>query len=325
MSNEGLKSLEEIWASMDDGDGLSDEPAEVLDVDDVEGVDETSDSQVDAAGEQSEEDDFVPAKLSDLYAQSDEDGQDDDEVPVDLDQEFVLDGEPVTLRQLVDERLMRKDYTKKTTEVAERQRELEQLKADLDAASQIKDSLLNDPVGTITEMALQLGIIDEDTAAYAARRGFKGNASELLPQGKAEDKGQKPEDIEALIEQKAQAKLEEMMQANPAFKQMEVAQARSQVDGIFSQIEKQYDTELDIDDRKVILQASLDMDQDNLEYVFLKLNSALQKQQAGRSRARNGQATRSVRGAQPNDADVVTEPPSSFEEAWRRTALKLGV
>ena len=320
MSDEGLKSLEEIWASMDDGDGLSDEPAEVLDID--VGVDETPDPQVDAAGEQSD-DDFVPAKLSDLYAQSGEDGQDDD-VPVDLDQEFVLGDERVSLRQLVDERLMRKDYTQKTTEVAEQRRELEQLQADLAAAKELKDSLLDNPVATITEMALQLGIIDEDTAAYASRRRFNGDASELLPKGKTPE-GPKPEDIESLVEQKAQAKLEELLQNNPAVKQLQMAEARAQVNTIFDQIQDAYGTELDLDDRRVLLQASLDLNEDNLEYVFLKLNSELQKQQAAKGRVRQGAATRSVRGAQPNDADVVTEPPSTFDEAWRRTALKLGV
>lgn len=317
MSNEGLKSLDEIWDSIDMGDGPSD---------DFDGGQEI-DEQVEPGIEQSDSEEFVPAKLSDLYAEDDEDGQGAEGTPVDLDQEITLpDGQVAKLRDLYEGNLRHGDYTRKTQELATLRQEFESEResfnaerAALEATRNLRDALLENPVAVVADMASKLGIIDEDTAEYASRKRWNGDASKLLPDtGKRTDEV----DIEALIEQKAAEKLEELMKNSPVAKEIEMAQARQQVDNIFGQIEKVYNTTLDQADRAVILQASLDMNQDNLEYVYLKLNSELAKRQAGKARVKSGQQPRGSRGSQPNDADIVTEPPKTLEEAWSRIEKK---
>lgn len=325
MTTEGLKSLDEIWESMDDGDGLSDEPAEVLDVDEVEEATEDAPDapQVDEGQEQSDEE-FIPAKLSDLYAQDDEDGQ-GETAPNLLAQEITLpNGETVPIQELIHrQEEMRKDYTQKTQTLAEERKSFESEREQLQAVADLRELLTSDPVNTVAQMAVQLGLIDEQDARYAANKRFDGDPNSLIPQGKKEDKSQ--EDIDAIVEAKAQEKLEELLNSNPAIKQIQSQQAVSEVNQIFNQIEEVHGLELDGDDRKAVLQASLDWEEDNLEYVVLRLNAALQQRQAGKERAKNGQGLKSVRGSQPNDSDIVTTPPSSFEEAWGRIEKKLAV
>lgn len=318
MSDNGVKSLDEIWNDLNVDDGLSLEDADSQ-------VDDVSDFSDDT--DQPDGDEFVPAKLSDLYAEADEEDQPSDEGVADLDQEITLpNGARATVRELWESGLRLEDYTRKTQEVAESRRafEAERSKFDaereqLEAARALRQALLDDPTSTVARMAVELGIIDEETARFAGRQRYNGDASKLLP-----DTGKKTDevDIEALIEQKAAEKFEEFMKNSPVAKEIEMSQARQQVDGIFGQIEQSYGTKLDQDDRKTILQASLDWDQDNLEYVYLRLNGELQKRQANKNRVKQGSANASVGNVKPNDADRVTTPPETFDEAWRRIELK---
>ncbi len=325
MSDKGLKSLDEIWESMDDGGDLSDGPDGGLDIDD--GDDSAvveSQPQVDEGQEQSDEDDFVPAKLSDLYAQDDEDGQGED-APDLLAQEITLsNGEVVPIQELIHrQEEMRKDYTQKTQTLAEERKAFETEREQLQAVAELRDLLTNEPTQTVAQMAVQLGLISEEDARWAANRGFTGDPESIIPK-KGKDTPS-PEDVEALIEQKAQEKLEELLGSNPVVQQIEAQQAVTQVNTIFDQIEQSYGTELDHDDRVAVLKASVDWGQDNLEYVFLRLNSALEQQQAAKGRVKGGQSLKTVRSSQPNNADIVTTPPSDMDEAFARTAKKLGI
>lgn len=318
MSDDGVKSLDEIWNEMnvDDGLSLEDADSQVIDVSDFS--DDT---------DQPDSDEFVPAKLSDFYAETDEEDQPSTGGVADLDQEITLpNGTRATVRELWESGLRLEDYTRKTQEVAETRRAFEEERSkfdaereQLEAARALRQALLDDPTSTVARMAVELGIIDEETARFAGRQRYNGDASKLLP-----DTGKKADevDIEALIEQKAAEKFEEFMKNSPVAKEIEMSQARQQVDSIFGQIEQAYGTKLDQDDRKAILQASIDLDQDNLEYVYLKLNSELQKRQANKNRVRQGSANASVGSVKPNDADRVTTPPETFDEAWRRVELK---
>lgn len=320
MSDKGLPSLEEIWADADLGDGLGDgfDGGQV-----AEDELDFSSAHLDSEGEQSEDDKFVPAKLSDLFAQSDDDGQ-AETGPIDLAQEIPLDdGTTVTLRELIDGRLMRSDYTRKTQELASEREQFETQREQLEAVKQLKDMITSDPYTVVTDMAVRLGIIDESEARFAANRRFTGDPESILPT--KQNKAPSPEDLEALVEQKAQEKLEQLLNNNPTVKQLQTQAAWAEVNNIFDQIEQVYDTQLDAADRQTLLKLSVDLNEDNLEYVFLRANTALQKRQSGQDRVRKGQGVRSVRGTQPNNADLVTTPPADMDEAFARTAKRLGI
>ena len=309
MEEQGLPTLEDLFDE-NFGDGQSD---------DLDGGPVSDATVSEDVTEQSDDSTDVPAKLSDLFnseeeAQSDDEGQ-GEEAPDVLAQEVTLDdGSTATVAEIIRQRdEMRKDYTQKTQALADERREFESERESLEGARSLRDMLQENPMGTIAEMALRAGIIDEATAAQAARQSVK--ADDILPEKQEEEV-----DIDALVE----AKVQEILSNTPAMEQYETQQAQAQVNEIFSDIEDTYDTQLDAADRNAVLQHALDLEEANLELVYLRLNAELQKQQRNTSRVRAAKPKSSVRNVQPTDADIVTEAPKTIEDAWLQAQVKVG-
>ncbi len=212
---------------------------------------------------------------------------------------------------------MRKDYTQKTQELAEQRKQFDEEKGSLEGARDLRDMLQSDPIGTITEMALRAGIIDEQTARVASQRR-NVRAEDVIP--RRDDAA----DIEQLVEEKAREMLESMMKDNPAMQEYELRQAQNQVNAAFEQLEGDYGVSFDTADRNTLLELALKWNEPNLEYVYLKAQRELDKKQKARGRVKAAQPKRGVSGTQPGDADVVTETPKTLEDAWKRAEVMLG-
>lgn len=316
MSDGGLKSLEDAWAeTMGDTPGdLVDAPEDSVEPDlpDVADVANAFEDDVEQPTERSD----GPTKLSDL-AQSDDEGQDEQSSPADLVQEITLpNGQTVTVEQVQrwrDEGLMREDYTRKTQELSREREAFESEREQLEAVRELKDMITNDPKGTVGRMAAQLGLIDESVLARLQDVDVEVDPNTLF------NKDVKGQDIQALIEQQVQERLQQEFQTNPAFKQAQQQATAARVESIFDSIEQIYEDKLDESDRNFVLRTALENGETDLEKVYLRLASQVAEKNANAKRVRTGRSVSSVPTGTPNKADVVTAPPSSFEEAWERT------
>lgn len=315
---EGLLTLDEIWAShfpdgeSDEGDAPQAEASE-------------SESEVEEQIQDSDTPD-VPAKLADLLNEEGDEVEGDGQAeagPIDYSQEITLpDGETVTLRQLIDERLMRADYTRKTQELAEQRKAFEAEREQLKAAAELRDMLQEDPVGTVAELAHRLGLLDDYAYQQAvANKGAdaKGLDDLLTPKKSVPS----PEELEKLIEEKARALLEEWKKSDPAFEELEVRAAQNKVNQIFDYLEQVYSVELDMRDRNAILKQALKDNDEDLEKVFLRMQTRLNQLQRSRSNVKRASAPRSVGGDASAQVDVTNKPPASIDEAWERAKLLL--
>jgi len=120
-----------------------------------------------------------------------------------------------------------------------------------------------------------------------------------------------PTDIEAIVE----ARVAEMLKNDPRLVRVENDQALEQVNAVFTEIEKMYNVTLTDADKEITLQTAVDMNTDDIKFVFGGLmNKANQKEIA----LRNAKASKPVvpEYAPPNDQiPVVTEKHADFRSA----------
>lgn len=318
MSDQGLPSLEDLFDE-NFGDGYSDQG---------DGPVVSDEPIVETPVEQSDDISEEPAKLSDLFkedlpleeeTQSDDGGQ-AESGPIDLDTEIEIDGQKITVRELARQRdEMRKDYTQKTQALSDERQAFETEREELQAAKDIRDMLKDSPVETIAEMALRAGIITEDTYQEALRSNRTLRTDDIIPERKSNA------NLEETIQEEVERRIAEALAKDPMRQQYAVQELQNRVSSTFSAIEESHGVELDDDDRRVIMQQAVAMNEGNLEFVFLKLNEQLRKQQANTDRVKQGAPKRSQRGPTPQDGETARpEKFDSLRDAWRFVEANIG-
>jgi hypothetical protein len=288
----------ELEVSADDEalEELTDEAPEVEES--VEGEEAEVDADEQPEDENAEEE-TAPAKLSDLVAEEPEAEPDEGErKALTYDDDMVVevpDVGPKTLKELREGFLRQGDYTKKTQDLAEQRKALEK-------AETLWSMLEEDTVGTIAQMALQAGLLDESQVANLPKVSAKNPI--LAPEKESEK-----EDIDALVAKKVQ----EVIENTPEFSRMRQEARTQQVKAELDQLEKDYGTTLDNDDRLAIVKTAI-ANQQGIEFTYLKMQKQLEKAIAEHDRIASA-ATKQRSGKLPK-RELTDEKPASLEEAW---------
>jgi hypothetical protein len=171
---------------------------------------------------------------------------------VDWDVEVEVKGfdKPVKLGDLRDGGLRMADYTRKTQALAEDRKAFEK---DNVNALRLYTALNEDPIGTIAYLAVESNLVDEQTVA--------GKAKDLKGMWKAPPK---PEEIEAIIEQRVAERLQE----HPTVKAAAEVAAAQAVEREFADIETKFSVKIPPKDREAVLRRAIREGANNLELVF---------------------------------------------------------
>jgi hypothetical protein len=294
---EGI-SVKDAWNSALDALGEVDDPEypdipTPVDVGDRSVADALEDDD-DVEQPKSEE---GPTKLSDLFEEEEQPLEDSD---TSLDLETVVElpnGEKQSIKELVDGYLRQSDYTQKTQTLAEQRKEL-------DRAAKLYDLMKEDTVGTIARLALEAGLIDESQLrdarpSRAVEQWFRSDSSKSEEQSIEEIVAQKV--AEALARDERIQKISQQDQSDRIIEELDA-------------IERDYETTLDDDDRRAILQTALKEGNGNLEHVFLKMQARLAKARANTDRIKKS-STPSKGGKVPTK-QVSGGKPANVREAF---------
>jgi len=172
---------------------------------------------------------------------------------------YEVNGEMVSLEQLRSGYMMQADYTQKTQEIANLQREAQ-------SALDLKRLLVERPVETVRKLYQQIS----DGAPIT------GTDTANTPTPSSEPQ-QAPEDIDALID----ARVAEKLANDPRLMAIQQDAALAEVNVIFDDIEKMYDVALTDGDKEQVLRTAQALDTTDLRFVFGGLlNKAQQKDKA---------------------------------------------
>lgn len=159
------QAFEDLGPNPEEGAEEDDEQAGVEELEENEVTDDGSDEDAEEEDGDDLEEDLEDEELDDEEDEEDDDGEgdeeseeseDDDGDPLELDDEDVLivDGEEVTFQEIREGNLREADYTKKTQELADERREVEE------AAEKLQtwvDERQQDPVAWVAEIAAGSG------------------------------------------------------------------------------------------------------------------------------------------------------------------------
>lgn len=302
MNFDGLDELDSIFEeTFGDGQG---EP-----VDGQAGSEEDVES---GDVEQSSDVEDVPTKLADLVQDSEEQADDDSASAVDLEQIRVeVDGEELSLQDLKDGYLRRKDYTQKTQELAELRKEAQN-------ALELYELLKKDPKGTIASLAAEMGLIDPMQVDVSEQE------SKLDLLGLSGKKGFDKDEIEKIVAERVEQELAKRLEDDPALKRVQVQEAQERVNRIFDGLEKTYSVELDDADRNAILKMALKLGTENLEYVFLKMRAQLDQVRSQRQSVKDAAPKKGAPGGDDAvDDDFLSKPPKDIFEAFKQAEIEL--
>lgn len=251
----------------------------------------------------------------------DDDGEGEPSAEIDPDAEYTLpDGQTVSGQELRDGFLRQRDYTRKTQEVADQRREVEEL---YQRMSSWYESRADDPAGWITEIASEFGESPEkafadaiassaaptDTVAWVIRH--------LAEAGKLDPKFTEAFGLESLVEESAsrrekdrisklEQRIEEQDQARDtdAKTQRIVAEYQRQWDSIVEQNGLQLTPEQSLQARVELMTFARDNEIPNLAHAY----AALQAQQGG---------TRGHAKQQPKPSDAEAKAAVEKKRATR--------
>jgi len=261
--------------------------------------------------EQLAEKDDIPTKISDLVKEEEQPTADKvvDSTPQ-WDRETLLNinGEDISLGELIDGRMRDKDYTQGKQALADESRRLEK-------ADELYTMLQGDTVGTIAQLALEANLIDEAQFNEVAKSTVNPKTRSLL----ADDN---PADLEKQISEAVQAQLQSVLNQNPALRQVADDQRKAQILQTLDEIGTRYNQTLDDDDRSAILQKAVDENEPNLELVFLRLQSQLEASRANVARIEDAAGGKQSVTNLPKEMNV---RPKSTAEAFELAEQKLSL
>lgn len=213
----------------------------------------------------------------------------EDEQPVDQDSITLEVGGEVrtyTRDQLRDGIMMQADYTRKTQEIAERERAAEK-------AITLLQLLETRPVETISRLSRQVN--------SGTPFSFE---NQQVP---ATEQPEVPTDIEELIS----SRVAEALENDPRIRAVQTDAAVTQVNKAFTEIEKMYDVSLTDSDKQVVLEHAQKMDTVDLGFVFGGLYAQTQRAEIAKA---NAKASATVRPQSTSDGfDLTPVAPERYD------------
>jgi hypothetical protein len=214
---------------------------------------------------------------------------------------YEVNGEMVSLEQLRSGYMKDADYTQKTQEIAERERQAEK-------ALTLLTLLEKRPVETVRKLYEQ---VNDGTPLTGQARTLTSNQPSE-PQNV-------PQDIDALID----ARVAEQLANDPRLQQLQQDAALNQVNDIFADIEKVYQVELTDADKQQVLITAQEMYTTDLRFIFGGLlNQAQEKAKALANAKAN--ATTSPALAPETPTPTVEKHYESFGSALQEELDKQG-
>jgi hypothetical protein len=270
-----------------------------------------ADEQADALGddEQPEVDTDAGDELLDLLVEEgDDDAEDegDDTYEVGSDEfwgetvevDFGDGPEEVTLEELLAGTMKGRDYTQKTQVLAE-QREANE------KAISFYDTFLSDPKGVLNYLIEQVGGVEELAAG--------GNVA-------VEFGGLSPEEMEEEVARRVEERLED----DPSIEAARTATAVAAMENQFVEIEDDFNTELSLDNKSLILETARERGTPDLYAVYTVLRAQADRIREERSGVRRGSTSRREGGSLPTD-EAITEPVTGVSDAYNRAMRELGL
>jgi len=215
---------------------------------------------------------------------------------------YEVNGEMISLEQLRSGYMMQADYTQKTQEIANLQREAQD-------ALDLKRLLVERPVETVRKLYQQIS----DGAPITGT----DKAITPTPSSKPQDA---PEDIDALID----ARVAEKLASDPRLVALQQDAALAEVNVIFTDIEEVYNVKLTDGDKEQVLRTAQALDTTDLRFVFGGLlNKAQQKEKALANAKANATVNPTLAPDTPRpEADVKYD---SFGSALRQELAEQGL
>jgi hypothetical protein len=199
---------------------------------------------------------------------------------------FDINGQSMTIAEIRDRiaeleqgDLRRKDYTKKTQELAEEREAHKQ-------AIALWDAIQEDPQGTIRQLYQKLG-----SAQPVTKAAVKSDQT----------------DIEALVE----AKIQERLANDPRLQALETQELTQRIEGAFSAIQNDRDVVLTSADKQYVLEQAQEMGINDLLAVFDILMQRKQLKEKQRDNAARASTVTSGRNSVTTDEED-EELPSTF-------------
>ena len=221
----------------------------------------------------------------------DEQGQ-EDQLPQGESFEVTVDGETfqVDVDELRNGYMRQADYTRKTQELKDKQREA-------DKSLTLMQMLEERPHETLRQLYQRIN------AGQPLDLGEKTTP----PQA---DQTKSPQDIESLVEQR----VAEMLQNDPRLVAIQQERAVAEINGIFSEIEKDYGVTLTDGDKQRVLQEAQAKNTTDLAFVFGGLYS--QKLKAERQKELDKRNAQKVSPTSPSgrvDSHPTPAPPKKYD------------
>lgn len=217
---------------------------------------------------------------------------------------------PVTVQQILEWRnsgLRMEDYTRKTQEVAELRRQLEErANADTTGNAELWQALKEDPQGTIAYLATQVGLLSEDEAPAKVRE-LKN--VKLRP--------------ESDIEQMVQERLNQALMQHPVVQEALMTKVMAQVDAEFGQIEQRIGATLSERDRQKVMDFAAQNGIQNLDVAFDALAARTGKTFSKVTEERPAPPQKRQPGRTGRMRPVSKEPVKDFDEAVERALAEL--
>jgi hypothetical protein len=184
--------------------------------------------------------------------------------------------------------------------------------ANLSLAIRLSQLLQEDPQGTIAQLSSQVGYDPNTPFGYDVKPNPK--AAKLLT--KSDDSN-----VKAMIAEEAKKLFDQWTQENPVFQQTAIEASKAKVNAELNRISQEYNVQLDDADKDALLQVAVKLNEPNLEYVFLKMKTALDQRRAEAERVKSASPKKTVGTQVPQVTDAVKVRPKTIEEAWEQAKL----
>jgi hypothetical protein len=219
--------------------------------------------------------------------------------------EVTVNGETfkVDAEELVNGYQRQADYTRSKQELAEQRREAEK-------ALTLLRLLEEKPVDTVRKLYQQIN---------------KGESvSALVPTTESTPVAEQPntpQDIDALVE----AKVAEVLEQHPQLQEIQQESAMQQIEGIFSEIEDAYSTQLSNADKQLVLEEATKLGTTDLKFVFGGLLHQAQQRKAALANAKGASSVTAGRAPDGSEnAPKSTEKGLSFRERFAAVRAEQG-
>lgn len=221
------------------------------------------------------------------------------EQPLDEDSMTVdVDGEEISIAELRKGYMRQADYTQKTQDVAQKERDLEKAKT-------LYDALQENPAATIRVLSQRLST---DRPGLTSSFGESSRMPSLDVSGSG-NVGQ--EGLQEMI-QKA---VKDALAQDQRLQSYEQEKAFESINGIFEGIQHQYGVELTDEDKRVVLEEAESLGTTDLDFVFAGL---YQRQQMFEKQKQNAEANSTVSGRRTvsSEQDETELDISDIRKIW---------